>query len=153
VHAIRERNRQPKRVRQVTRLSTIAHRRTSIARGVWGTRPHQVGSPPDPRFSLANERTFLAWNRTALALIAGGLAAAQLLRFGINEARLLIGLPLIVLGGVVGVAGIQRWRVSELALRLGKPLPRARLAPGLLGAGTGIIAGLALIVLILDQLR
>jgi putative membrane protein len=34
---------------------------------------------PDVRFSFANERTFLAWNRTALALIATGIAATQLL--------------------------------------------------------------------------
>ncbi len=119
----------------------------------WRTRPHHVGSPPDPRFSLANERTFLAWNRTALALIGGGLAAAQLLRFGLSEARLLIGLPLIALGAAVGIAGIRRWRASELAMRLRAPLPRAHLAPGLLGAGTAAIAVLSLVVLTLDQLR
>ena len=74
------------------------------------------GTPPDPRFSLANERTFLAWNRTALALIGGGLAAAQLLRFGLSGAHLLICLPLIALGATVGTAGIRRWRSCELAI-------------------------------------
>jgi putative membrane protein len=122
-------------------------------KGSWRSRPHQVGSPPDPRFSLANERTFLAWNRTALALIAGGLAAAQLLRFGLTEARLLIGLPLIALGAAVGVAGAVRWRKSELAMRLRAPLPRARLAPRLLGVGTAAVAVLSLVVLTLDQVR
>jgi putative membrane protein len=116
-------------------------------------RPHRVGSAPDPRFSFANERTFLAWNRTALALIGGGLAAAQLLRFGLSEARLLIGLPLIALGAVLAIAGVRRWRMSELAMRLRAPIPRARLAPGLLGVGTAAIALLSLIVLTLDQLR
>ena len=43
--------------------------------------PRAVGRDPDPRFTLANERTYLAWNRTALALIGGGLAAGQLLDF------------------------------------------------------------------------
>ncbi|MBV9808904.1 MAG: DUF202 domain-containing protein, partial [Solirubrobacterales bacterium] len=43
-------------------------------------RLEQTGSDPDPRFTFANERTFLAWNRTALALIAAGLAAAQFLK-------------------------------------------------------------------------
>jgi hypothetical protein len=32
---------------------------------------------PDYRFTFANERTFLAWIRTALALIAGGVAVAS----------------------------------------------------------------------------
>jgi inner membrane protein YidH len=119
----------------------------------WRTRPHRIGSAPDPRFSFANERTFLAWNRTALALIAGGLAAAQLLRFGVGGSRLLIGLPLIVLGAIAGVAGIVRWRTSELAMRRRAPLPRAGLAPALLGAGTGVIAALSLVVLLIDQMR
>jgi putative membrane protein len=119
----------------------------------WRTRPHQVGSPPDPRFSFANERTFLAWNRTALALIGGGLAAAQLLRFGVTEARLLIGLPLIFLGAVGAIAGIGRWRANELAMRLRTPLRQTRLAPGLLGIGTALIAVLSLVVLALNQLR
>ena len=30
------------------------------------------GEEPDYRFTLANERTFLAWVRTALGLLAGG---------------------------------------------------------------------------------
>lgn len=33
-------------------------------------------SSPDPRFSLANERTVLAWLRTSLAFVAAGLGAA-----------------------------------------------------------------------------
>ena len=45
--------------------------------------PRAVGRDPDPRFTLANERTYLAWNRTALALIGGGLAAGQLLDFAL----------------------------------------------------------------------
>ena len=40
--------------------------------------PRSVGEEPDYRFTLANERTFLAWIRTALALIAGGVALVQL---------------------------------------------------------------------------
>ncbi len=119
----------------------------------WRTNPERVGAPADPRFSLANERTFLAWNRTALALIGGGLAAAQLLHFGIGGGPLIVGLPLIALGVVAALAGVRRWRASELAMRLKTPLPRARLAPAFLGAGAGIIAVLSLVLLTIDQLR
>ena len=59
------------------------------------------GEEPDARFTLANERTFLAWNRTALALISVGLAVTQLLPpFRVTFGRRIIGLPLIVLGAV-----------------------------------------------------
>ena len=63
-----------------------------------------VGTDPDPRFTLANERTFLAWNRTALALIAGGLAVAQFLKFGIGGGRLILALPLIALGAAMSLS-------------------------------------------------
>ena len=70
---------------------------------------HEIGSDPDVRFTYANERTFLAWNRTALALIATGVAATQLLpaleiRFG----RRLLGLPLIAMGAFVAITSYQR---------------------------------------------
>ena len=58
---------------------------------------------PDVRFTYANERTFLAWNRTALALIATGVAATQLLpRLSVTGGRRLLGLPLIALGAFGG---------------------------------------------------
>jgi putative membrane protein len=124
--------------------------RISTTEVPWQTR---VVVPPDPRFSLANERTFLAWNRTALALIGGGLAAAQLLHLGVSEARLLIGLPLIALGAAAGVAGFGRWLTSELAMRSRTPLPRSRLGPTLLAAGIAATATVSLILLALAQLR
>ena len=51
----------------------------SPVRWLVGPPPEDVGEEPDPRFSYANERTFLAWNRTALALISVGLAVTNLL--------------------------------------------------------------------------
>lgn len=119
----------------------------------WRTGPERDGTPADPRFSFANERTFLAWNRTALALIGGGLLAAQLLHVGLNGARLLLGLPLIVLGAGAGIAGATRWRAAERALRLRVPLPVSRLAPALLGAGAGGIAVLSVVVLLLGEIN
>jgi inner membrane protein YidH len=121
--------------------------------GRWRLRVDRAGSPPDPRFSLANERTFLAWNRTALALIGGGLAAAQLLRVEVGGARLMVGLPLIGLGAAVGLAGITRWRACELAMRRRARLPRPRLAVALLGIGASAIAVLSIVLLTLSQLR
>src|SRR6185437_4575712 len=72
-------------------------------------RLEQIGSDPDPRFTFANERTFLAWNRTALALIAAGLAAAQFLKFNLHGLRLIIAVPLIVLGALLALASYSHW--------------------------------------------
>jgi putative membrane protein len=83
----------------------------------------EVGTPPDPRFTFANERTFLAWNRTALALIGGGLAAGQLLEFSSGALRLIVALTPILLGAVLAVVSYRRWEANERALRLGEPLP------------------------------
>jgi putative membrane protein len=81
-----------------------------------------VGNEPDPRFTFANERTFLAWARTGLALIGGGLVAAQVLHLGLGGAHLLVAVPAIALGGLIGIASYWRWEANERAMRLGKPL-------------------------------
>jgi len=84
----------------------------------------EEGEEPDPRFTFANERTFLAWHRTALALIGGGLAVSQLLpEFDLPGGRALLGLPLIVLGGLLAFTSYGRWAANQRALRLGLPLP------------------------------
>jgi putative membrane protein len=110
-----------------------------------GTSLHEVGEDPDPRFTFANERTFLAWNRTALALIGGGLAAGQLLEFDSDVVRLLVSLPPVLLGGVLAVTSYRRWEANERAMRLREPLPvigPPRFVPP-------AIAGLALLVAVL----
>jgi putative membrane protein len=104
------------------------------------------GSPPDWRFSFANERTFLAWNRTALALIAGGLAVAHLLHLKLGHAPLVLGLVLIGAGAGAGIAGFARWRRCELALWERARLPRSRLGPALLA---GAIVALAVCIIVL----
>jgi putative membrane protein len=81
-----------------------------------------VGSEPDPRFTFANERTFLAWARTGLALIGGGLIVANVLHFGLGSAHLLVAIPAIALGGLIGIASYWRWELNERAMRLGEPL-------------------------------
>ncbi len=114
---------------------------------------HRTGAPVDPRFSLANERTFLAWNRTALALIGGGLVEAQLLRAGSSALRELVSLVLIGLGAVIGTIGLKRWRSSEIAMRLRAPLNPSPGAPAFVGFSVGVASVLMIVVVLIDQLR
>ena len=103
-------------------------------------------SEPDVRFTFANERTFLAWNRTALALIATGVAATQLLpKFDVAFGRRLLGLPLIALGAVLAVTSYRYWRQNQDALRRGEPLLRSPM-PLVLSIGIGVVAVIAVIL-------
>ncbi|HEX6786144.1 MAG TPA: DUF202 domain-containing protein [Acidimicrobiales bacterium] len=118
----------------------------SPVRWLVGPPPEAVGKEPDPRFSYANERTFLAWNRTALALISVGLAVTNLLPpFHLPFGRRIIGLPLIALGAFVALASLREWAGNQRAMREGRPLPVARL-PLLVSAVIGVVAVVALIV-------
>ena len=112
------------------------------------------GTEPDARFTFANERTFLAWSRTSLALVAAGLAVIQLLPPfpGIPWGRHVIGTPLILLGAAVAVIGHAEWKASQQALRLGAPLPRSRLPRILASTITGI-ALLAAALVLLSAIR
>lgn len=103
-------------------------------------------SEPDARFSLAGERTFLAWNRTALALVGAGIAVTQLLPRASAPAPLLIGLPLIVVGVILATASLGQFSRTARALRRGQPLPSSPL-PMLLAA-TVAWTGVAAVVLI-----
>lgn len=111
----------------------------------------QTGTDPDPRFTFANERTFLAWNRTALALIAAGLAAAQFLKFNLHGLRLVIAVPLIVLGAVLAFASYFHWEDSERAMRLQQPL-RYSWMPRALTGGITVVAGCGAILAVIDRL-
>jgi putative membrane protein len=111
----------------------------------------QTGSAPDPRFTFANERTFLAWNRTALALIAAGLASAQFLHFNHHWLRLVIAVPLIVLGAALALASYLHWGDSERAMRLRQSL-RYSWMPRLLTGGILFIALCGAVVAIVDRL-
>jgi putative membrane protein len=109
---------------------------------------------PDPRFTMANERTFLAWSRTALALVAAGLGIVQLLPPfpGVPLGRHVLGVPLIVLGAVLALAAYWEMTRNQQALRRGQPLPRTFL-PRLLAATIGAVAAAAAVVVLLSAAR
>lgn len=109
------------------------------------------GSEPDARFTFANERTFLAWNRTALALVVAGLAIAQLLPPfpGVPFGRHLLAVPLIALGAIIAVASYLEWRRDQDALRHDQPLPRSSL-PRVLAASIAAMAVIAAVLVLLS---
>ena len=92
---------------------------------VFAPDPRTVGRDPDYRFTLANERTFLAWIRTALAIAAGGLAAVTVLD-GLPGERYL-GVALLLASVVTSATSYRRWALAERAMRLEEPLPESRL--------------------------
>ena len=108
-----------------------------------------VGAEPDPRFLLASQRTFLAWNRTALALIAGGIAIARFVTVGSDAAGLTVALLLICFGAFVAVRCHRLWRRVDDALRAGQPLPPSDL-PQILTGGVVLfaLAAVALAILV-----
>ena len=121
-------------------MRPFAHRRQPRLR--------EVGTDPDYRFTLANERTFLAWIRTSLALIAAGAAVTSLLpELGTQGPRSALGLGLLLLGMTVAGASYRRWDRAERALRLGTALPPTPLTR-LIAVGV-VLLTIALIVLVL----
>jgi putative membrane protein len=110
------------------------------------TPPDPAEAEPDVRFTYANERTFLAWNRTALALIATGVAATQLLpKLQVTWGRRLLGLPLIVLGAIVAGESLRQWRANNRAMRRGEPLPRSTM-PVVLAVGILVVSMVAIVL-------
>lgn len=98
-----------------------------------------VGTDPDYRFTLANERTFLAWLRTGLALLAGAVALASLVHdFGPRSLRIAITVCLLALSLSITVGAYARWDRAERALRENRSLPTDPL-PRLVVAGVAII--------------
>lgn len=86
---------------------------------------------PDPRFTLANERTYLAWIRTALALIAAGVALAALATDVSEGVRQATAVALVALGVLSAVSAHSRWSRVQHALRRDRPLPTMRITLGL----------------------
>jgi len=100
------------------------------------TKWYEQGINPDYRFSLANERTFLAWIRTALAFLAGAIIlwsfASTLADAG--RSATLISLALSLISAVIGGSAYYRWHANELAMRQEQRLQPFYLIAWLAGA-------------------
>lgn len=127
----------------MSELPTGARRDVSSGAGPDGTHP-------DYRFSLANERTFLAWVRTALALLAAGIGVVNLpAGFSTDTGRQILGVLLVVLGLFAAIGSFTRWRANQKAIASGAPLPRSGSMPVVAG-GLTAVAVIALILVIAD---
>ena len=109
----------------------------------------EPGYEPDYRFSLANERTLLAWIQTSFGLIALGLPLAG----GIHGVRLPswhreIGTATIALSVMIAPAAYRNWRRAQLAMRLGVRLPRDPL-PALLAACVAVLFAVTLVSVVI----
>lgn len=90
---------------------------------------YEEGEDPDYRFSLANERTFLAWIRTTLAILAVAILLKQFSGGNVDhqQAFLLLSIVLALLACVTGIRAYFIWRNNEHAMRLGRALPFTKL--------------------------
>jgi putative membrane protein len=117
-------------------------------------RPGDDGTEPDPRFTFANERTFLAWSRTALALVVAGLGIVQLLPPfpGVPWGRHVLGVPLIVFGAIVAVIAYREWTRSQRAMRHKQPLPKS-VMPLVMALIIAVMAVVSAVVVLVSALR
>jgi putative membrane protein len=103
----------------------------------------------DYRFTMANERTFLSWQRTALGLLAAAVALVQLVpELAVPGARRLLGMGLAVLAILTSGMGLLRWQQADRAMRRGDPLPRHP-SPAYLAFGLTLVGLIALGLVIL----
>ncbi len=108
--------------------------------------------PPgvDYRFLLANERTFLAWIRTAMGLIAGGVALDQFVRVEQGEGLVVaVALATIGAGALLALVGTVRWVRIDNAMRAGRPLERTSVIV-VVGVLTAVLALLVAAILALS---
>jgi putative membrane protein len=112
--------------------------------------PPSPSRHPDYRFSLANERTLLAWLRTALALVAGGVAMTEFVpELGIPAGAPVVSIGLLLAGLMTALAGYRRYTRNETAIAADQPLPTSPAAAWV----TGLVAVMvvALLVLVVVQ--
>jgi len=116
----------------------------------WPRSLYATGSEPDPRFTFANERTFLAWIRTALGFLAAGVAIAAVARLTSRlgvEVRI-ASIILVACGLACGIGAFSRWMANERAMRLGQPLSSSPLLLVL----TSVVAVVGIVALVVVSL-
>ena len=113
----------------------------------WPGWVYDTGSEPDHRFTLANERTFLAWIRTSLALLAGGVALDTVNLDGHRGLQSALALALVLLGLGCAATSWVRWARTERAMRRGEPLPSTIVIAWLTLVMVLIAAGLVILLL------
>jgi inner membrane protein YidH len=107
-----------------------------------------AGQEPDYRFTLANERTFLAWIRTSLALLAGGIALNEIAGSFSGEAtRTALAVTAVALSLVLAVSSFVRWQQVQRAMRRNEPLPHPWAVP-VLATVVVAVAGIVGLVLV-----
>jgi putative membrane protein len=100
----------------------------------------------DVRFSLANERTLLAWGRTALAIIATGLILGKVLPPGVyGRLQTAAGMALAIAGTVLASWAYRDYRRTDHAIRRGEPVARSGLPAALLF--TIVVSGVVALLL------
>jgi len=108
--------------------------------GMWEPKWRRSGHAPDYRFSLANERTFLAWIRSALALLAGSVLLVQFAtRLAPPWLLAATAIALAAFAGLLSLAAWRQWRANEIAMRHGRPLPPSIAIP-LLALLAGLVS-------------
>ena len=113
----------------------------------WPSWVYDSGEEPDYRFSLANERTLLAWVRTALAVMAGGVAV-RAVDLSVSEAlQTAMSVWLVALGMLLAVASWWRWARSERAMRRHEPLPSSPIG-AVVAVGVLVVGALFLLTLV-----
>src|SRR5215218_914670 len=102
--------------------------------------PPDAPGHPDYRYTLANERTLLAWLRTGLALVAGGIAIATYAPdLGISWGSGAVAIALVLIGLGTALAGYRRWRANEEAIQDDRALPESQV-PGIMAAAVAVVA-------------
>ncbi|WP_406231196.1 YidH family protein [Nocardia sp. NBC_01009] len=106
-----------------------------------------VDHEPDYRFTLANERTFLAWVRTALGLLAGGIAVSQFYASTLLWHKAICAVC-VILAGAIAVGAFWQWRRVQVAMRRDQPLPRPPMVPvTVVGVCVAALLAIALVAL------